>query len=380
MTPTSAMRLALLTPEWYPREGGGIATYCRILAAEAVALGHHVTVLGATRQDHQRQRISSLDVIPVPLPNGASARETATAFRLAWRALGREADAIEAAELGGVAAFLAGDVPVVTRLHTPLTLLLERNGGSPIYPDDRERCELEARQVRASALVTSPTAWLAREAKRLWNVDAQVIPNPIQRCGRDIPARPDKNGRPTRVLYFGRLEHRKGVLTLAEAARPLIERGEIELTLAGEDTKWLGYSVRSRIVRALAPYEARILPPHYGNELTQLIDDADLVVLPSLFESFSYSCIDAMSRAKCVIATSGSGFDEIIDDGRTGFLVPPYDAAALRDAIAAFPAAPASIGRAAWASLDRFDAAKIVPKLLTAYAESAQMRVLDSRA
>ena len=375
------MRLALLTPEWYPREGGGIATYCRIFAAEAAALGHDVTVLAATQQDHQRQR----DVIPVTLPKGASARETATAFRLAWLALGREVDAIEAAEFGGVAAFLAGEVPVITRLHTPLALLLERNGGSPIYPDDRERCELEARQVRASALVTSPTAWLAREAKRLWNVDAQVIPNP---CGPDIPVwpetlgRPDRNVWPThplRVLYFGRLEHRKGVLTLAEAARPLIERGEIELTLAGDDTKWLGYSVRGRIVQALAPSEARILPPQYGDDLTRLIDEADLVLLPSLFENFAYTCIEAMSRAKCVIATTGSGFDEIIEHGKTGFLVPPYDAAALRDAIAAFPAAPASIGRAARASLKRFEAAKIVPRLLAAYTESAQMRVLDSR-
>src|SRR4029079_12486822 len=107
-------------------------------------------------------------------------------------------------------------------------------------------------------------------------------------------------------------------------------------------------------------------------------DEADLVVLPSLFENFAYTCIEAMSRAKCVIATTGSGFEEIIEHGKTGFLVPPYDAAALRDAIAAFPSAPASIGRAAWASLDRFEAAKIVPQLLAAYAESAQMRVLDS--
>jgi glycosyltransferase involved in cell wall biosynthesis len=368
------MHLALLTPEWYEGEGAGIATYCRIFATHAESLGHEVTVLAATEREHVRERVATrIEVLPVIAKHKASVLERASAFRDAWRSIAKGVDAVEAAEFGAVAALITDEAPVTTRLHTPLALLLERNGGWPIYRDDSERCELEARQVRASRLVTSPTTWLASEAERLWQVDARVIPNPVERPSE--PPRIRARSHPLRVLYFGRLEHRKGVLTLAEAARPLLGSGTIALTLIGNDTQFRGESIRERVERTLAPHRARILLPRQGAALVSLIDESDLIVLPSLFENFAYACVEAMSRAKCVIATSGSGFNEIIDDGRTGVLVPPGAAAPLHDAIkaAAMDARDLDgIGRAAWSSLSRFDPKTIVNKLSKAYAEAMQ--------
>src|SRR5713226_9120525 len=121
------MHVALLTPEWYEGEGGGIATYCRIFATHAESLGHEVTVLAATEHEHVRERVATrIEVIPIIAKRKASVLERASAFRDAWRSIANDVDAIEAAEFGAVAALITDEAAVTTRLHTPLALLLER--------------------------------------------------------------------------------------------------------------------------------------------------------------------------------------------------------------------------------------------------------------
>jgi len=375
------LHLALVTPEWYPDTSGGIATYCRALAREAVKAGHRVTVLAATTAPERRPEATGrLWVLPVHVPrHGAAA--AAERFLDAWPAaarLGTPPDCIESAEFGGTAALIAearDTPPLATRLHTPLTLLLARNDGQQVYPDDADRCQLERRQVAASALLTSPSRWLAAEVARMWNLPAEpeVIPNPLSaRWLADSPA-PGPRGLPSRVLYAGRLEYRKGVLTLAAAVRGLSDKGiQAEVTFAGGDTVWRGQPMSHHVREALGPSATYTLrPPASRAALRGLIDEASLVVLPSHYENFSYSCLEAMARGKPVIATSGTGFDEIIKDGRTGFLVRPQDPGALRDVLERVigdAGLRRSVGAAARTAVSRFSAAAIVPSLLARYA------------
>jgi len=48
-----------------------------------------------------------------------------------------------------------------------------------------------------------------------------------------------------------------------------------------------------------------------------------MVVLPSLWEAFGFVCVEAMALGRPVVASSGSGFAEIIEDGISGYLVEP---------------------------------------------------------
>jgi len=371
-----------MTPEWYPDEvQGGIATYARSLALEAGRLDHDVVVLTATSRSTRdvERPLSSVTVVPV-VQVEAGARPRARAFCDTWQRLAQQGltvDAVEAAEFGGVAALVARTprFPVLTtRLHTPLALLLERNGGGRIYRDDDEQCDLEQTQVEASGLVTSPTRWLAKEAVRLWGLteEPMVIANPIRYEG--TPSQHSAIGRPLRVLYFGRLEHRKGVLVLAEAVAPLLSRGLVQITFVGSDTKWHGQSARASMLRHLAEApEAtyRFLPALVGAGLDELLQSSDLVVLPSLYENFSYACLESMAQGKAVLATTGSGFAEILEHGRTGILVEPGNVQALRTAIAGCASGAwdiASIANAGRMSLRRFHAERIVPRLCEAYA------------
>ena len=79
-------------------------------------------------------------------------------------------------------------------------------------------------------------------------------------------------------------------------------------------------------------------------------------VLPSLAEGISNTILEAMATALPVIATRVGGNAELVDDGRTGALVPPDDVDALAQALvhmATDPARAAALGRAGRAEVER---------------------------
>ena len=66
------------------------------------------------------------------------------------------------------------------------------------------------------------------------------------------------------------------------------------------------------------------------NDLVALYHAADLCVVPSiLYESFSYTCLQAMACGRPVVATTMGGIPEVVIAGETGLLVPPGDPVAL---------------------------------------------------
>lgn len=65
----------------------------------------------------------------------------------------------------------------------------------------------------------------------------------------------------------------------------------------------------------------------------RLIDESDVFVMPSRWEGFGLSALEAMRAGKAVIASSVGGLPELVVDGETGFLVQPGDPIALAKAI-----------------------------------------------
>jgi glycosyltransferase involved in cell wall biosynthesis len=63
----------------------------------------------------------------------------------------------------------------------------------------------------------------------------------------------------------------------------------------------------------------------YRDDVEKILEIVDLVVSPSLSEAISMTILEAMVVGKPVVATKVGGTPEIIDDGITGFLVPPMD-------------------------------------------------------
>jgi glycosyltransferase involved in cell wall biosynthesis len=68
--------------------------------------------------------------------------------------------------------------------------------------------------------------------------------------------------------------------------------------------------------------------------LARLYGEAQVAVVPSLYEGFSLPAIEAMSCGVAVVATTGGALPEVVGtDGETGLLVPPDDPDALAAAI-----------------------------------------------
>ncbi len=53
------------------------------------------------------------------------------------------------------------------------------------------------------------------------------------------------------------------------------------------------------------------------------ITDCEIVLLPSLFESFSYTCAEAMAAGKAVAGSRNGGMSDLIENGKSGALVDP---------------------------------------------------------
>ena len=105
---------------------------------------------------------------------------------------------------------------------------------------------------------------------------------------------------------------------------------------------------------------------------------AEVVVVPSFGEGFGMVALEAMERGRPVIASAVGGLPEIVDDGRTGVLVPPGDvdalAAAIRD-LTASPARTAAMGAAGRArAIEQFSQDRCTDRTLELYRTAGRRR------
>lgn len=124
--------------------------------------------------------------------------------------------------------------------------------------------------------------------------------------------------------------------------------------------------------RALGLQE-RVLFLGYRKDLPRIYADLDIVALSSLNEGLPVSLIEAMASECVVVSTSVGGVPNLIQDGETGFLVPPQNPGALAMALEEALAQPErwdEIGiRARQSALERFHVRRLVADIETLYRE-----------
>ncbi len=147
------------------------------------------------------------------------------------------------------------------------------------------------------------------------------------------PEQPDRE-RPY-VLFFGRLSHEKGVLSLVDAFARVADRlPGWRLVIAGEGPERpnIEESVASMPVEVATRIE--LVGYQTGEPLRELVARATLTASPSeCLENSPYAILEALQAGTPVIATRMGGIPELVHEGETGFLAEPRDAASLADAI-----------------------------------------------
>ena len=128
-------------------------------------------------------------------------------------------------------------------------------------------------------------------------------------------------GEPLCLLYAGRLERRKGVHNLLEAAAGL-DRDDFVLTMVGADTATapLGVSMRDHLLAAAADDgRIQIRHPVGRAELAEVVRAHDIVVLPSLWECWPYAALEALHLNRPILATPVGGLAEMTASGEGGW-------------------------------------------------------------
>ena len=135
------------------------------------------------------------------------------------------------------------------------------------------------------------------------------------------------------LLFVGRLNPMKGLPTLFRALKMLSEtRNDLVLLIAGSGMEEARY--REMVKRMGISDKVYFLGfvPHARLPLYYNI--ADVCVLPSLWEEWSNTIMEAMACGVPVVATNVGANPYLIKDGETGFLVPPKEPRALAEKIA----------------------------------------------
>jgi glycosyltransferase involved in cell wall biosynthesis len=256
-----------------------------------------------------------------------------------------------APEWEALCSFLPRTAPLVTNLATGRALLysLDRSilSGQPF----RERAHyrimtsLESRQIkRSKAIVPISEAILAwyqdyfahlppsRVVRNCIDVDAvrtlaHSTPPPIELSESTSPS----------ILFVGRLERRKGIVSTFNAFRQLVTAvPRARLILAGRTMEVPSEPTRADLLALLPPSlhaQVTFLGNLHGAALYAAMHAATVGVCPSLWEAFGNAALELKASGTPLIATRGSGFDDFCTHGHDSLLVPPNDPAALAQSL-----------------------------------------------
>jgi glycosyltransferase involved in cell wall biosynthesis len=133
-----------------------------------------------------------------------------------------------------------------------------------------------------------------------------------------------------RLLCVGRLIPIKGHIVLLRAFAAARAR------IPGLQLHIAGRGPLEPALRALAKeleIDGAVSFLGYVAPVQRAIEDAAIVVVPSMGEGFGMVALEAMERARPVIAAEIGGLGELVQDGVTGYLVPPGEAPPLEEAI-----------------------------------------------
>ena len=140
----------------------------------------------------------------------------------------------------------------------------------------------------------------------------------------------------------------------------------------GDETSPTLRRLKARL-ESLDPKTDRVVFTGYRGDASELIDELDVLALPSWSEGMPLVTLEAMARGKPVVATRVGGIPEVVVDGVTGTLVPVRDPQRLAAALRALIADPERARAFGAAGRDRvreqFSATETVSRVLAIYEE-----------
>ncbi len=404
------MKIAMLSYHTCPlatlggKDTGGMNVYVRELTRQLGRMGIHVDVFTRSQNEHVPHVLHDLGYgnrvvhvpagLEVPIAKPALA-EYIPAFVTGVLAFAEEKniqyDLIHSHYwMSGLAAESLsdawGEIPIVHMFHTlgemknRVARSKEEREGDYRLNGERQVLKRVDKIIAATLAEQTQLQFLYKANKRKISiippgVDAgHFYPIPKDEAREFVGVPPIKK----LILYVGRIEPLKGIDTLLKAVASLhIDIEKITLAIIGGDPNVSSEKMSEEMARLkkmcddlglggmvvfLGKRAQQTLPYYYSA--------ADVLVMPSHYESFGMVALEAMACGTPVIASQVGGLAFLIQDGETGYHVPDQDPSELGEKLTLLlenPAQHEAMGYRAAEYAKNYAWANIAPKILNVY-------------
>lgn len=351
------MKILFILPEYLPHQGGGIITFYRMWLPRLVALGHQVHVLiGSGVVAQETPSVLNIDGVSVDILDSKlrdkyfdqfSRYEATPGLRrylaAAW-AMWEQAKKGEGFDLVETTDWGLLFVPWVLQKKIPALVQMHGSCGQIDLHDPVAGEELQGTLIRLIEKQSFAQADVVQSYSKnnthFWQ----------QQTGRDVnlqaPAFQSLQQfdgaveRSSKGLVVGRVQRWKGPQILCQALRLMGD--------AAPDIDWMGrdtvYGERGQTTSA---FLAESFPEVWNKRLhhkpqqppeatAKLQAQAAFIVVPSTWDVFNFTCVEAMAAATPVICSAGAGASQWIENGVNGFVFENENAESLVQALKKF--------------------------------------------
>lgn len=345
------MKICLLSKDYPPNFVGGVGTYVLEISRALAGLGHEVHVLtgagagsagefleeGVHVHRFSIHPLSFLSLLREQFPSTCERLEYSFSVSQELKKLvkNRTIDVVESCEarFEGLWYYLwHKNPPLVIKLHTPEGIVYKLNREELSGDQKLIRLLEEFWILKAKKKIgLSRAIWeLCMDHYALERKEPPFVPNPVD-IAHFKPS--DQEAETGLVLYCGRLEFRKGVHILVRSIPYVLEKcPQAKFIFLGDDCGMKGYLIRKVAELGIAD-KVKFIPAVPRKNMPEYYQRGQVCVVPSLWENYPYTVLEAMACGRAVIASRCGGIPEIIQDGENGVLTEPGSVTGLADSI-----------------------------------------------
>jgi glycosyltransferase involved in cell wall biosynthesis len=338
------MRICFVSRRFFPAISG-MSVYALNLLRELVAAGHDVTMISQYRGDEFGKRVYGggppPDVPGVRVIGLEQAGEQSVGDFERDIAVMRAAIAAEHARrpfdvLHAQYGYPCGWAALLASRDTGLPTVVSIQGGDGHWVGsccETHRLAMTRVLDHANRVLIGCPSFADEVAERLGTAPSRftIVPGAVD-TDRFMPGPPPDAGAPPVLLYHGRVDARKGVLDLLDAAARLRAEGErFHLLVSGIGPT---YDETAALITQLGLAECAEMTGYvdYGR-VPEVYRRAEVFVSPTYAEGFSNTILEAMASGLAVVSCRSVGVVDCIRDGENGLLVEPGDRAGLAAAL-----------------------------------------------
>jgi len=253
-------------------------------------------------------------------------------------------------------------LPLVVKLHSPESLLRELmtfyDAPPPLlrrlrylavaalrgkldhqyWKWTRKEDDVEYRLCTLADQIHTPSISLGQIVVARWGVDKTKIhhvPYPFIPNEKFLAIPTDTNSQT--FTYMGRLEVRKGIIALVDAAKLIfaaLPKARFMLVGADQSSHIPGLSMRNFVEQQLAQHLDKVSFLEVQKEgVPAVLAQTDVCVYPSLWENFPNVCLEAMSAGRAVVGSIEGGMRDMLESPEAGLLVQPTNVQQIADAV-----------------------------------------------